>query len=75
VIALIKADPPRVEEIGGEFGGIKGRIRFNAQAAALTVLENRIDANEAVIGRLWTVAEEHGRALAELKKEKGNASG
>ncbi|HEX8244418.1 MAG TPA: hypothetical protein VF541_13010 [Longimicrobium sp.] len=49
-------------------------VQFNAQATALTALGNRFEAGEAALGRLWIIAEEHSRALAELKTESGNAS-
>ena len=73
--AMLTAELPKVEEFGAEFRGFKATVRFNAQATALNVLENRIDAVESAIGRLWTITEEHSRALTDLslETENGNA--
>lgn len=71
---MLRADLPKVEEFGAEFRGFKAKIRFNAQATALNVLENRIEALESGLRRLWAITEEHSRALTELslKTENGN---
>ncbi|HET7232974.1 MAG TPA: hypothetical protein VFJ16_23395 [Longimicrobium sp.] len=71
ILAMIRADPPKVEELGAEFRGFKAMIRFNAQAAALNVLESRMADVESAVGRLWSITEEHSRALAELSPENG----
>ena len=71
--AMVLADPPKLDEIRGEFGGLKGAIRFNAQGSALNELENRIVAMEASMGQLWIVADDHGRALEDFLEERGNA--
>jgi hypothetical protein len=72
---MLRADLPRVEEFGAEFRGFKARVRFNAQATALNVLENRIVAIESAPGRLWVITEEHSQALTDLtlKTEDGDA--
>ncbi|HET7462678.1 MAG TPA: hypothetical protein VFJ82_15595 [Longimicrobium sp.] len=72
--AMLGADLPKVEELGAEFHGFKAKLRFNAQAAALNVLENRMDVIETAVGRLWTITEEHSQGLTglSLEKEGGN---
>lgn len=56
-----------MDEIGGEFGGFKGRIRFNAQAAALNVLENRMIAVEGAIEHLLVITGELNREDDDLE--------
>ncbi|HEX6751764.1 MAG TPA: hypothetical protein VF092_31005 [Longimicrobium sp.] len=67
--ALVLADPPKLDEIRGEFGGVKGAIRFNAQGSALNALENRIDGVELSLERLWRITEEHSRGLTRMGME------
>lgn len=74
VVRLVMADLPKLEELSGEFGGAKGRIRFNAQAAALRELEDRIDAIEMVLNQLGQVVDGHGDALDDLMREGGNGA-
>jgi hypothetical protein len=63
VVALVRADPPNVEEVGGEFGGLKARVRFNAQASALKVLEHRIIQVEGAVGQLFAITGELNRRM------------
>lgn len=72
---MLRADLPKVEELAAEFRGFKARLRFNAQAAALNVLENRMDAIETALGRLWTITEEHSRALTEPSSKREDRYG
>jgi hypothetical protein len=71
--AMLRADPPKVEELAAEFKGFKARLRFNAQATALGVLENRMEVVEISVERLWGITEEHSRGLAKLSVEEGDA--
>jgi hypothetical protein len=72
-VAMLRADLPKVDELRGEFGGVKGAIRFNAQASALGVLEDRIGAVEEATDRLWQIVDDHSRGIEDLMKERGYA--
>ena len=63
--ALVLADLPKLDEIGGEFGGVKARIRFNAQASTLSSLEHRMVVIEGALERLTAATSEIGRDLYE----------
>jgi len=72
ILAMVRADPPKVDEISGEFRGFKARITFG-RTAALDVLEHRIAAVEMSVQRLLKAASHFGNALSGPEQEDGDA--
>jgi hypothetical protein len=73
ILAMLRADLPKIDELRGEFGGMKGAIRFNAQASALSVLEDRIGSVEGATDQLWQIVDDHSRGIEDLMRERGYA--
>ena len=51
--AMVRADPPRVESVGGEFAGAKAEVKLAQQEASS--LDGRVAELEARIERVTTI--------------------
>ena len=70
---LIRADLPKLDEVGGEFAGAKANVKFVAQGEALNTLEERVATLELIVERLGRADTE---ALVQLERLKeGDADG
>jgi hypothetical protein len=52
VLELLKAEPPKLDEVGGEFAGAKASVKFAAQGEALKTLTRRVKLLEGQIETL-----------------------
>lgn len=69
ILAMLRADPPKVDEIAGEFRGFKARITFG-RTAALDVLENRVLIVEGSLREVVRSISEIEQALGQLRRER-----
>ncbi|HEX8694690.1 MAG TPA: hypothetical protein VF746_19855 [Longimicrobium sp.] len=63
VLALLRSDPPKLDEVGGEFAGAKASVKFAAQSTAMETLSQRVIALEQRVDELRTLGSETTRQL------------
>lgn len=52
VLAMLRARPPKLDEVSGEFGGAKASLKFGSHDAALQGIEARVSELENRVARL-----------------------
>lgn len=67
LMALLRAELPKLDEVGGEFAGAKASVKFGAPGKAMSSLEQRVASLEDVVEQLGLVDTE---ALVELHRLK-----
>lgn len=58
VLALLRSDPPKLDEVGGEFAGSKASVKFAGQNTAMDSLSRRVTALEQRVDELRTLGSE-----------------
>lgn len=71
VWALMKASPPILDEVGGEFAGAKASVKFAAQGQALEAVQQRVAHLEKVVEDL-RIAGSRTTDSVEKLQERGN---
>jgi hypothetical protein len=66
---LLRAELPKLDEVGGEFGGAKANVKFVAQGKVLNALEERMAVLERHVETLESVDTNTLAALKESERE------
>ncbi|HEU0052936.1 MAG TPA: hypothetical protein VFQ39_07150 [Longimicrobium sp.] len=68
VWALMKADLPRLTEVGGEFAGARATVKFEGQNRALDALAERVAALEAAAETQRSLLDKTTRLVEEQRQ-------